>query len=201
MGIFLYYLFDNHNLLVNNDYTYKIYDFELKANIQLLKFIDKMEETLCIYLNNNIDNLNEDISNIICNDMNSIILNMLYNEYLIIINIPFINMLSYVISKSIMNNYKSQIEIVRLIMDYNNVSRNYKFFIKNNLIKISVRNSLNNLNYLYDMIIKKQIKKNVATFCIQKNFRYCNTNPEYNLCRSRLLKDFNNMQNIQNQNL
>ena len=195
MGIFSFYKNRNHHLLLNNAYTQKINDIEIKCYIKLLILLDKIEEELNNYLETNILYLNETgISFNILNNIKQLIFNNFYYEYAGIIELSILNVITNTILRSIMNNYNSQVEIGNMILDSYYTTVEYKLFVMTNIIKISVKHALNNISDLTNIIIKKEQKKNVATFCIQKNLRFVITNPDYRLCKNRIKYEYENME-------
>jgi len=201
MGIFEFYKNKNHHILFNNSYTEKINRIETDAYVKLMNLLDIIENELYQYLEQNLVFLtNSGISFNILNNIRSMIFNRFYKEYAYIVDINLLNAITSTILRGIINNYNSQIEIANLILDQHYTIAEYKIFVMMNIAKITIHHALNNIHDFTNAIIKKDIKKNVATYCIQKNLKFVITNPNYQLCKNRINYEYENMEQELNKN-
>jgi hypothetical protein len=194
MGIYYYYSNHNYLNLLNNSKTNTIIEYQIKCYKNLELIIINLKNKIKNLLNNQYiyNNTSAELPESFVLYINDIIYLELYNIYNNI-NIYLLGNLIDIITLLIITNYNSQILIISDIVNINNTIYDYRTYVIDKIIQNSLDNTFKSLEIYTLPIINYDLDRNIAAICIQRNWRYINTNPKYNICKNRLNSEFTSL--------
>ena len=95
-------------------------------------------------------------------------------------------------------SYNSQVRIGLKIFNFQNINDEFKSYIMREILDTTLDKTFDYdaLESYYDIILKYDLKRNIAATCIQKSWKEVISNPMYRVCRTRLLLEFKLLLNV-----